>query len=181
MMIGRGQGKFNNFQSSSGWWGTSRQFWRCARLSVTLVIINVCKSWIIDNAWCDEYVKSLIRLLLRVNDFNCCGALSSLLMWDFPPLFSPHKSTNSFCLSPSLPLPVPLPPIHVHETVYGKPTELFAPWKNIPLMNLLKHWSDLAQFVQSRFVTLWIVLRSSESSGHGEEITVWNTLQGQIS
>lgn len=89
-------------------------------------------------------------------------------MWDFPPLFSPHKSTNSLCLS--LPLPVPLPPIHVHVTVYGKPAERFAPWKNIPLMNLLKHWSDLAQFVHSRFVTRWNVLRSSESSGLGSRL-----------
>lgn len=88
-------------------------------------------------------------------------------MWDFPPLFSPHKFTNYLCLSLFLPLPVTLPPIHVHVTVYRKPTELFAPWKNIPLINFLKHRSDLAQFVQSRFFTRWNVLRLSESSGLG--------------
>lgn len=37
-------------------------------------------------------------------------------------------------------------------------------------MNLLKHWSDLAQFVHSRFVTRWNVLRSSESSGLGSRL-----------
>lgn len=113
---------------------------------------------------------------------KCSVELSSLLVWNFPPLFSSHKSTNSPCLSPSLSLSMSLSlPFMYMKLFTGKPAEHFAPWKNIPLINLLKNGSDPEQFVQSRFVTRWNALRSSESSGHVEEVTVWNTLQGQIS